>query len=113
MVESNSVKPRWREERIWAIVAYVLHLFGAVLGLPSIAGLVINYVTKGDAPPELQSHHSWMIRTFWWSLFWMVIAIITWIFFIGMAIAFIIWVWWLYRHIRGLIRLFDNKAMPI
>lgn len=103
----------WREQRIWVIVAYVLHLLGAVLGLPSIAGLVINYVTRADALPELQTHHGWMIRTFWWSLFWTVIAVITWVLLVGMLIAFLVWVWWLYRHIRGLIRLADGLPMPL
>ena len=29
--------------RTITIVAYVLHLMGALFGLPSIAGLIINY----------------------------------------------------------------------
>ena len=34
-------------ERTLVLVAYVLHLVGAVAGLTSIVGLIINYVKRG------------------------------------------------------------------
>jgi uncharacterized membrane protein len=63
------------ESRTPAVIAYILHLFGAALALPSIIGLIINYIKRGDSGALLASHHSWMIRTFWWTLLWSVIVV--------------------------------------
>ena len=105
-----------QEQRTWAIVFYVLHLFGAVLALPSILALVLNYVLRKDVSPEVRSHHDWMIRTFWWSLAWTVVTCVLYITILGIPLAallgFGIWVWWMYRHIRGLVRLADHLPMP-
>jgi len=102
----------YANQRLWVIACYVLHLLGALFGLPSIAALVINYVRLDVALPDLATHHRWMIRTFWWALLWSVIAALTWIFVVGMVIAGLVWVWWMYRHIRGLLRLADRLPMP-
>lgn len=102
----------YHEQRVWIIASYILHLLGAVLGIPSIIGLVLNYVQRDTALPDLRTHHSWMIRTFWWALFWTIIAAITWFLVVGMLLAPLIWIWWMYRHIRGLIRLADRLPMP-
>lgn len=100
------------DQKIWVILCYVLHLLGAVFGLPSLIALVINYVRKDVALPDLATHHRWMIRTFWWALFWTVLSILTWVFIVGMVLAGAVWLWWMYRHIRGLIRLADALPMP-
>jgi len=104
------------EQRIWAIITYVLHLFGAVLALPSILGLIMNYVLRDNALPATRSHHDWMIRTFWWTLGWTVLSILLWVTVILIPLAWLlgvgIWLWWMYRHIRGLIRLADHQPMP-
>lgn len=120
MIESHEhrrdVTPVDQEQRIWIIVTYALHLFGAVLALPSIVGLVMNYVLRDGLPSEARSHHDWMIRTFWWALGWTVLIVLLWITVFGIPLAWllgcVLWVWWMYRHIRGLIRLADRLPMP-
>lgn len=120
MVDVNErrqdMTPVYQEQRTWAIVVYVFHLFGAVLALPSVIGLVMNYVLRDAALPETRTHHDWMIRTFWWALAWTVFTWLLWVTLIGIplaiVIAFGIWIWWMYRHIRGLIRLSDHLPMP-
>ena len=96
----------------FVIAAYILHLLGAITGIFSIIGLIINYVKRGDDGEVMGSHHSWMIRSFWWAVLWCIIGGVTWIFFIGMAILPITWLWYIYRHIRGLINLADDRPMP-
>ncbi|MGD8378431.1 MAG: hypothetical protein PVJ40_05620 [Gammaproteobacteria bacterium] len=101
-----------RDDRLWAVASYILHLLGAVFGLPSLIGLVINYLKEGVSGPVLDSHHAWMIRTFWWSLAWGVLAVVTWFVGVGILIAALVWLWFMYRHIRGLIVLSNNRPMP-
>lgn len=102
--------------RTVTIIAYVLHLLGAMFGLPSIVALIINYVVKNDAHGEMiESHQAWMIKSFWYALLGCVICVALVITVIGIPLAWLgglaIWVWYVYRHIRGLIDLADNKSM--
>lgn len=100
-------------ERTVTLVAYALHLFGATCGLPSIVGTVLNYVRVNRYGGFYDSHHRFMIRTFWWALLWMVIGCVTiWIFGLGWAVMFVTWIWYVYRHIRGLVALLNGETMP-
>ena len=75
-------------ERTLVLVAYVLHLVGAVAGLTSIVGLIINYVKRDGYDDVFDSHHAWMISSFWWALLWVVIGCITIFILIGWVILF-------------------------
>ena len=107
-VERASVQ----SDRTLVLVAYVLHLVGAVAGITSIVGLIINYVNRDRHDEVLDTHHTWMIRSFWWALLWAVIGFVTIIILIGWAILFVVWVWYIYRHVRGLIALTNGEPMP-
>lgn len=99
-----------RSERTIPLIAYVLHLFVAVTGLISIAALILNYVRSrqyGEA-----SHHRWMIRTFWWTVLWLVVGWLTRFIGIGWVICVAAWCWYVYRHIRGLVALANGEEMP-
>ena len=102
--------------RTITIVAYVLHLLGAITGLPSIIALIINYVVKGDHGEMIDSHQTWMIKSFWYAILGCLISGILVITVIGIFLGWIgfiaVWVWYVYRHIRGLIELAESKTMP-
>ncbi len=98
--------------RTMALVAYVLHLFGAMFALPSIVGLVLNYVSRRDCGDLAASHHAWMIRSFWWALLFFVIGWFTRFFLIGWVIIFATWAWYVYRHVRGLVALVNDQPLP-
>jgi len=103
------------EQRLLALISYILHLVGSITALPSLIALVINYV-KRKPRLDLSSHHRWMIRTFWWTILWMVLGWILFVTVILIPLAWIIfavaWLWWIYRHVRGLIVLLDGRDMP-
>ena len=107
-IERSSVE----NDRTLALVAYVLHLVGSVAGVTSIVGLIVNYVKRDGYDELFDSHHAWMIRSFWWAILWCVIGLITWVLVIGMVILFVVWVWYIYRHVRGLIALLNGEPMP-
>ena len=85
-IERSSVEG----DRTLAVVAYVLHLVGAVAGITSIAGLIINYVKRDDYDELFDSHHAWMIRSFWWAILWCVLGVVTIVIVIGWAILFVV-----------------------
>jgi len=100
-----------RSESTVVWIAYLLHLIGAIAGLTSVVGLILNYVRRNQYGDPLVSHHRYMIRSFWWALVWLVVGILTTFIFIGWAICFVAWVWYVYRHVRGMIALANGEAM--
>ena len=102
--------------RTITIVAYILHLLGAITGFLSVIALIINYVVQGEHGELMDSHQSWMIKSFWYAILGCLICFVLVITVIGIPLAWLggigIWLWYIYRHIRGLIDLSNNKAMP-
>ena len=99
-------------ERTVVLVAYVLHLVGSIAGVTSIIGLILNYVRRDRYGSFFDSHHRWMIRSFWWAILWIVIGICTTFILIGWVILGLVWLWYVYRHVRGLIALANGEPMP-
>jgi uncharacterized membrane protein len=100
---------------------YALHIAGPLLsmGLLSVIALVINYLKRDDAAGTIyESHMNWMIRTFWWTVFWIVVsflpALVLAVLTFGLlSFLFVVPViWYLYRMVKGLLRLFDRRPMP-
>lgn len=113
-------------------IIYALHAFSVLTGMfsaafivtaflsgwPSIIAVIINYVKRDNVRGTfLDSHFSWQIRTFWWSLLWLVIASVLIATVIGMVIGvpimIVVGLWILYRIIRGWLSLLGGKAMPM
>ncbi|ABR90557.1 Uncharacterized conserved protein [Janthinobacterium sp. Marseille] len=87
------------------------------LGAFSFIPLIINYVKREDsANTFVYSHHSWQIRSFWWYLVWMALGGVLFMTIVGIPAAFLLWtvawLWKLYRMIKGIVDLNDNKPMP-
>ena len=112
-------------------VIYGLHAFSAVTGLlgttfivtaflsgwPSIIAVVMNYIKRGETQGTfLESHFRWQIRTFWFALLWVAIAVLAGLTLVGLPLAILIavasGVWVLYRIVRGWLRLVSEKGMP-
>lgn len=105
-------------------ISYLLHLIVAVAAvLPGaqvgvgilLVALIIDLVKKGDAEGTWQaSHFSWRIR----SVIWVgVLYVVTWPLWLlllvpGMIAWAIISIWFLYRIVRGMMRMNASRAMP-
>lgn len=93
-------------------VIYGLYASSLLFVLPFFIAIVINYVKKGDASGTfIESHFKWQIRTFWFSLLWFVIGIASALIFIGYLIIFANFIWFIYRIVKGWLRLTENKPM--
>jgi len=103
------------DERMLVLITYILHLIGSVTALPSLIALLINFVKRSAMPP-FDSHHRWMMRTFWWTILWLILSGIFVALVVTAPLGWIIggvaWLWWIYRHVRGLIALLNNSALP-
>ena len=106
-IERSSVE----SDRTLALVAYALHLFGAIAAIPSIVGLIINYVKRDGYDELFDSHHAWMIRSFWWAILWCVLGLVLLVIGVGAVILLLAWLWYIYRHVRGLIALLNGEPL--
>lgn len=98
------------KKMVWII--YALYGLGFFVGITFIAGVIVAHVTGSDQKGSLlQSHISYQIRTFWWSLIWVVISFILSFFGIGVLTMIVAVIWTLYRVIKGAIRFNANKEV--
>lgn len=128
----NQATDRGPEEGLVRLthIIYALHAFSAVMGIvssaaivtaflsgwPSILAVILNYAKRGAVRGTyLDSHFGWQIRTFWYALLWVVIALLLAVTVIGIPFALLIvavaGIWVLYRIIRGWLAL--NEARPV
>jgi len=92
---------------------------GAFLtGWPSIIAVIINYAKRRDVRGTwLDSHFRWQIRTFWFGMLWVVLCamFVVLTLGIGLLIAWIplavVGIWFIYRILRGWLRLVDRQPM--
>ena len=118
--------PPIAEDRTLATVVYVLYLVGIVNGLTTLIGFVIALGSRASAPPMLETHYRFQIRTVVGTLFLGALGLV--IFIIGLPLllvligvlfiklAFGIWalacLYLVVRSIVGLIRLSNGEPYP-
>jgi uncharacterized membrane protein len=95
-------------------VIYGLYALSLFAGITAIVAIVLNYIKKEEAQGTwLESHFTWQIRTFWWSLLWCIVGALTWFILIGWIVWGVAFVWFIYRIAKGWLNLNDNKPMTL
>jgi uncharacterized membrane protein len=115
-----------------AHVIYALHAFSLVTGIvgaatvvgafltgwPSILAVILNYVKRSEVRGTwLESHFRWQIRTFWFGLLWVTLCVLFIVatLGIGLLIAWLpltlVGLWFIYRIVRGWLRLMGHQPM--
>jgi uncharacterized membrane protein len=113
-------------------VIYGLHAFSLLTGIlgaasvvgafltgwPSIIGVILNYVKRGEAHGTwLESHFRWQIRTFWFGLLWVTLCLLFVVMTLGIGILIawlplgVVGLWFIYRIARGWLALIDRRPM--
>ena len=102
--------------------AHILYLMHALspftLWSLSLIAVIIGAFTRDTVRGTwVETHYSWLLRTFLWGMVWLAITTIVFVVtVIGIFLLFIPWtiltVWYLYRVIRGWLRLNDGKPAP-
>ena len=96
--------------------AFIVTAF--LTGWPSLIAVVLSYVKRGDARGTfLESHFRWQIRTFWFALLWLLVALLLSLTLIGIPLALLLagiaGIWVLYRVVRGWLNLNERRALPV
>ena len=123
-----------REDRLvsWTHVIYGLHAVSLLIGIvgvasvvgafltgwPSIIAVILNYVKRSEVQGTwLESHFRWQIRTFWFGMLWVMLCAVFVVatLGIGLLIAWLplagVGIWFIYRILRGWLRLVDRQPM--
>jgi uncharacterized membrane protein len=116
----------------WTQAIYALHAFSLLSGIlgaatvvgafltgwPSLIGVILNYVKRSEVRGRwLDSHFRWQIRTFWYGLLWVGLCVLFIVLTLGIGIVIawlplvIVSVWFVYRVVRGWLRLRDGQPM--
>lgn len=96
------------------MIVYVLYAIAIFCGVTGLVAIVVNYVKKDDVKGTLyESHFRWQIRTFWFSCLWAFLGLLTSFILIGFAILGVAYIWYIYRVVKGFLRLNDDKAMYV
>ncbi len=105
-------------------VSYLLHLIVAVAAVVPgaqvgagllIVALIIDLVKKGDAQGTWQeSHFSWRIRTVIWAgvLYVLTFPLFLLVYLPGAIAWALISIWFLYRIVKGMVRMNASQPMP-
>ena len=102
------------EHKSGALTAYICYAIGLFVPLVTIAGVIVNHIKRDEARGTwVESHHRWLMRTFWFSLLWSVVAAILTFVWVGWILFFGIAIWYIYRVVRGILAFNDQKPMYV
>lgn len=102
------------EQKNTVHLIYLLFTIGFfVPGIVSLVGIIVAYIKREDMQdyPVLSGHIRWLIRTFWYSILWVIVGLATLIIGVGFIILAATYIWHIYRIIKGWIWLNDNKSV--
>ena len=114
------------EDRTLPAVTYALYLLAFATGITAIIGLIIAYANRASAGAKMETHYTFLIRTFWMSIGWWLIGGFLVVFggifsiilvglpflLLGGLILALVGVWFAIRCIVGVIYLARDEAYP-
>ena len=114
------------EDKTMPMVAYVMYLLTFATGFTVFIGLIMAYANRAAAGPKMESHYTFMIRTFWLTIAWAIIGGLLVLFggifslilvglpflWMGLSIMGLVWVWFLVRSVVGAVHLARGEAYP-
>lgn len=105
-MSGNSFEPAVRRESSTAKMVQVVYgLYAINLVLPgpfALGGVIVAYLAREETRGTwLQSHVTWQIRTFWLSLLYLLIGLVTLPILVGVVILCLLWLWQLVRTAMG------------
>lgn len=125
MTETTAVRPH--EDRVMPAVIYGLYLFGAFSALITVfIGLIIAYAQRGSAGPRMETHYTFLIRSFWLTIWWFLIGLALILFGIPLLVVLIglpmiiaggiiiavVGIWFIVRCCLGLYYLIQDEPYP-
>lgn len=94
------------------LTAYILFGAAAILPPVAIAGAFYAHYQRDDADGSyVESHLTWLIRTFWLTVLFGVIGFVLALLAIGFLILFAVGVWYIFRIVKGFVVFLDGQPI--
>lgn len=100
-------------------ILYVMHAISPfTFWTLSVVAVIVGAMVRGNVRGTwVESHYSWLARTFFWGVLWLVVITIgLTLSIVGILLLWVAWgiltIWYLYRVIRGWLRLNDRLPAP-
>ena len=102
-----------------AQILYILHALAPfTLWTLALVAVIIGAIGRDNVRGTwVETHYSWLARTFVWGIVWVVVLTV--VFVVTVVGIFLVWIpwgiltiWYLYRVIRGWLRLNDGLPAP-
>ncbi|MBN1957334.1 MAG: hypothetical protein JW773_03945 [Desulfuromonadales bacterium] len=104
--------PQGPSAKTLTMLVYALQAASFLLGLTLFVAVIINYVKREEVRGTwLESHFRWQIRTFWFSLWWSLLGVLTFVAVIGYFILIADMLWLIYRIVKGWLQLANAQPM--
>jgi uncharacterized membrane protein len=101
-------------------ILYVMHAISPfTFWTLSIVAVIIGAIARDNVRGTwIETHYSWLARTFFWGLLWLVVITFVLVMsIVGILLLWVAWglltIWYLYRVIRGWLRLNDRLPAPV
>ncbi len=96
-----------------ALISHILFLVGLAIPISFLVSVIYAYIRK-DASENtwVMSHFNWIIKSFWGVVLGTVLSVLFFFFGIGVLIAVLVEIYAIYRGIKGIIALRDQKELP-
>jgi len=93
-----------------AYIAFIIGLFTGGLGF--LIGMIVAYLKRKEAEGTIYgSHLNYLISTAWWTILGSFIGAISAMLIVGIFILIFTGIWFIYRLIKGVLRLSENKPV--
>ncbi len=92
-------------------LVYLLYLVSFVLGVTAIVGVVFAYVNRGQSDDWIETHYTYLIRTFWIGFLYFAIGGVLLIILLGIPVMIAVAVWVIVRCVVGLMK--ATKGEPV
>lgn len=103
-------------ERLLAVVGYVLFLVGPANIVTMLIAALIAWFRRDKAPEWIATHYEFQLRTLIYAVVLMVISAACAVTLVLLPVAILIWLLWslwvIIRVVVGLIRLIDGRPNP-
>ncbi|AFZ83883.1 hypothetical protein BCUE_0874 [Candidatus Kinetoplastibacterium blastocrithidii TCC012E] len=116
MIDSKLPSPKFNfDDLTLTYIVYILFSIGflssGVFWPMSLASVIIIYQKKNDFDGTIySSHFDWLLNTFWLALLLLTISIVLTFIYIGYIGILLTFSWVIYRLIRGMLCLRENKS---
>lgn len=94
-----------------AQVIYFLYLACFVVGITAIIGVIMAYMNRGKASGFVETHYTFLIRTFWIGLAYALLSAVLIVAAIGVLLMIAVAIWIIARCLIGLQALQRNEPI--